>query len=150
MERVVFEDVPANLAAIKRRVESLHVGAAVGDGGCWGRKHCVLTSLPPSLPSPTHTQLEAELAQLESEGEGSAAALLRRRLERPPLAGGSCGSRDAPLLAPPDPPPPHTHLPTHPPTHPQAWWTTLLCWLPSWSAALAPSARCLGATSCAT
>lgn len=32
LEQTVFEDVPANLAAIKQRVESMQVGAA---GGVW-------------------------------------------------------------------------------------------------------------------
>ena len=55
LERAVFEDVPANLAAIKARCEALAGEAAV--------------------------------AALEAAGESSAAAALRRRLERPPLAG---------------------------------------------------------------
>ncbi|KAL4425806.1 hypothetical protein ABPG75_009822 [Micractinium tetrahymenae] len=54
LERTVFEDVPANLAAIKLRVETL--------------------------------QAESNIRRLEEAGEAAAAAALRRKLERPPLA----------------------------------------------------------------
>ncbi|KAL4445809.1 hypothetical protein ABPG77_009008 [Micractinium sp. CCAP 211/92] len=54
LERTVFEDVPANLAAIKLRVETI--------------------------------QAESNIRQLEESGEAAAAAALRRKLERPPLA----------------------------------------------------------------
>lgn len=186
LERTVFEDVPANLAAIKQRVESMQVGRGrrragprvpwVGGGSGPGLRghalrlgraarnrvasslaHC--SPLLPSLP-----QAEMDICQLEAAGEVAAAASLRKKLERPALAGapllqachGLCGSSvPAPTGIPPLPccqllqQQWATH-PSPPLPHPlQTWWTTFRCWWPSWSAALAPSVYCPPAASCA-
>ena len=100
LERTVFEDMPANLAAIKQRVEALEVRAAVqavqgaasslAQLSCTAAARCC-TLLPCwlrlTLPIPlASAQAEREISVLEEAGEASAAAVLRRRLERPSLA----------------------------------------------------------------